>query len=102
MPMRLELGALTVEVERQEDAADFLRGLFRHLNNKEVADLLGVTDKTVRRWRRAGRLPTRGGGQLTLLDLLHHLGPGAQPSDATPRHPRLTARLQDTTAAAAD
>jgi excisionase family DNA binding protein len=82
MPMRLELGALTVEVERQEDAADFLRGLFRQLTNKEVAEVLGVTDKTVRRWRRAGRLPGREGGQLTLLDLLHYLGPGARkPAD---------------------
>jgi excisionase family DNA binding protein len=75
MPMRLELGALTVKVERPEEAAEFLRGLCRQLNNKEVAELLGVTDKTVRRWRRAGRLPGGARGQLTMLHLLQHLGP---------------------------
>lgn len=84
MPMRLELGTLTVEVERQEDATDFLRGLFRHLNNKEVAHLLGVTDKTVRRWQRAGRLPGGNGGQLTLLDLLQHTSsPEQAPREAS-------------------
>lgn len=57
--MRLQLGTLTVQVERQEEATEFLRGLFRHLNNKEVAELLGVTDKTVRRWQQTGRLPRR-------------------------------------------
>lgn len=73
--MRLELGALTVEVERQEDAAAFVRGLLRHLNNVEVAGLLGVSTKTVRRWKRAGRLPDPAGGQINLLELLHHLQP---------------------------
>lgn len=73
MPMRLELGALTVETERPEDAAALLRGLLLHLNNMELANLLGVSDKTVRRWRRTGRLPRHERGQITLLDLLRHL-----------------------------
>ena len=82
MPMRLELGALTLVVERQEDAAAFLRGLLRHLNNLELAELLGVTDKTVRRWKREGRLPRREGGQVMLLELLQHVQARAQPSSA--------------------
>lgn len=79
MPMRLELGLVKLEVERQEDAAAFLRGLLRYLNNLELAAVLGVTDKTVRRWKREGRLPTREGGQIMLLDLLYHLAPPAGP-----------------------
>ncbi len=75
MPMRLEVGAFTVEVEHQEDAAAFVCGLLRRLNNRDVGELLGVTDKTVRRWRREGRLPSEEGAQLTLLYLLHYLAP---------------------------
>ena len=75
MPMRLELGAFTVEVERQEDAAAFVCGLLRRLNNRDVGHLMGVTDKTVRRWRREGRLPSEEGAQLTLLNLLYYLAP---------------------------
>ena len=75
MSVRMTIGSVTVEVD-QPDAADaFLRGLLRHLNNQEVAHLLGVTDKTVRRWQRAGRLPNRPGGQTLLLDLYAHMGP---------------------------
>ena len=74
MPMRMTVGAVTVEVEHPDAADAFLRSLFRHLTNQEVADLLGVTDKTVRRWQRSGRLPHRPGGQTLLLDLVTHLG----------------------------
>ena len=87
--MRLELGALTVEVERQEDAAAFVRGLLRHLNNVEVAGLLGVSTKTVRRWKRTGRLPDPAGGQMHLLALLQHL----QPQRGAPDGRGLPARL---------
>ena len=85
MPMRLELGAFTVEVERQEDAANFVCGLLRRLNNRDVGHLMGVTDKTVRRWRREGRLPSEEGAQLTLLNLLYYLAP------PLPRPPGATA-----------
>lgn len=111
MPMRLELGTLTVQVEHQEEATAFLRGLFRHLTNKEVAELLGVTDKTVRRWQQTGRLPSRSGGQLTLLDLLGHLfsaapadpprlaqaarAPRACPGSPSPRHRKAAARARN-------
>lgn len=83
MPMRLQVGAFAVECERHEDAEEFLRRLVRQLNNKEVAGLLGVTDKTVRRWRRAGRLPGEPGGQVSLLELLQYLGPQAPDAAAT-------------------
>lgn len=74
MPMRMTVGAVTVEVEHPDAAESFLRSLFRHLTNQEVAELLGVTDKTVRRWQRSGRLPYRPGGQTLLLDLVTYLG----------------------------
>ncbi len=71
--MRLELGGISVILEAEEDPAAFLAGLLRHLNNTEVAQVLGVTDKTVRHWKRQGILPQRANGQVTLLDLLCHM-----------------------------
>jgi Homeodomain-like domain len=88
MPLRVELGALTVEVERQEDAAALLRSLCRRLNAREVAELLGVTDKTVRRWRELGRLPGDAHGHFTLMHLLDHLVPPARLLSRTARRGR--------------
>ena len=87
MPLRLTVGSVSVEVEHQEAADAYLRSLLRLLNNLEVADLLGVTDKTVRRWKRSGRLPSRSGGQVMLLDLLAHLHtvPGSATAGLPPR-----------------
>jgi hypothetical protein len=85
MPMRLELGAFTVEVERQEDAAAFLCGLLRRLNDKQVGEVLGVTDKTVRRWKREGRLPNEKNGRLSLLHLLQKAPPTLLPGRSAAR-----------------
>jgi hypothetical protein len=80
--MRLEVGALTLEVEHPAEAAPLLELLFRYFNNKELGELLGVTDKTVRRWKREGRLPAGEGGPVTLLQLLQYLD--LQPRLPTP------------------
>jgi len=40
-----------------------------------------MSDKTIRRWRREGRLPTGPDGQITMLDLLYRAG---QRAGATP------------------
>jgi len=74
--MRLELGTVNVVLDADEDPAVFLKRLYRHLTNMEVGEILGVSNKTVQRWKREGRLPSRGTGQIMLLDLLHFLDPG--------------------------
>jgi hypothetical protein len=74
--MRLELGTVNVVLDADEDPAVFLKRLYRHLTNLEVGEILGVSNKTVQRWKREGRLPSRGTGQIMLLDLLHFLDPG--------------------------
>ena len=68
--MRLELGALKIELEEGDDVEAFFRGLFRHFNNMELSEILGVSPKTVTRWKRDGRLPGGSGKGLTMLELL--------------------------------
>lgn len=73
--MRIELGAVRLVLDNGEDMDEVLRGLLRHLTNKEIAALLGVSERTVRRWKVQGRLPARGSDQITLLELLRFLAP---------------------------
>lgn len=68
--MRIDLGPVRVEFGKGEDPVTFLRGLLRPLNNLELADMLGVSPKTVQRWKADGRLPRGEGNQVRLLDLL--------------------------------
>jgi len=66
--MRIELGPLKVELEKDEDPAVFFRGMFRRIGNEELSGILGVTPRTVQRWRRDGLLPR--GGRPMLMDVL--------------------------------
>ena len=68
--MRLELGALKIELDEGDDVEAFFRGLFRHFNNMELSEMLGVSPKTVTRWKRDGRLPGGSGTGLTMLEQL--------------------------------
>lgn len=68
--MRLELGALRIELEEGDDVEAFFRSLFRHFNNTELSEILGVSPKTVTRWKRDGRLPGGPGKGLTMFELL--------------------------------
>jgi len=70
-PIALELGALRLHVGGADEALRFAGGLLRHLNAGEVSDLLGVSEKAVRRWRKDGALPPLDGRhQTSLLELL--------------------------------
>jgi hypothetical protein len=97
--MRMELGAVSVEVDGQAELDAFLRRILRALTNKEVGAFLGVTERTVRRWKLEGRLPGPRKGQVTVLELLQFLqaqgsAPGEARAQPRPRHlPRPVGRL---------
>lgn len=72
--MRLELGALSLVLEKGDDVDAVFRSLFRHLNNMELADMFGVSAKTVARWQQEERLPRGRGKGLMMLELFKSLG----------------------------
>ena len=83
----IEFGAVRVYLGDADEALAMLQALVRHITNKEAAALLGVSERTVRRWKREGRLPSRHGDQIMLVELLEHLAaqqdtPNTAPSDA--------------------
>lgn len=69
----IELGNLRIHLKEDEDTVSLLQSLMRHVSNQEVADMLGISERTVRRWKREGRLPSRGSARLKLVDVLEHL-----------------------------
>ena len=69
----VHLGALRLDLEESDAAFEVLTALLRHLNNKEVGGLLGISERTVRRWKLSGRLPNKDNEQVSLLELLLHL-----------------------------
>lgn len=71
----IEVGAVKIHLEENEEAVDMLQSLLRPLNNKEVASMIGISERSVVRWKRQGRLPSRGSGQVLMVDLLRHLVP---------------------------
>ena len=75
--MRMELGSFKIVLDPEDDREAVFRWIFRNLSNKELGEILGVTEKTVRRWKVNGRLPCRENGRIMLLDLVHHLAPKA-------------------------
>jgi hypothetical protein len=68
----IELGGVRIHLGVDEDAVSLLRSLMRHVSNQEIADMLGISERTVRRWKRQGRLPRRGHARLKLADLIEH------------------------------
>ena len=69
----IELGNLRIHLKEEEDTVSLLQSLMRHVSNQEIADMLGISERTVRRWKREGRLPSRGNARLKLADVLEHL-----------------------------
>lgn len=69
----MNLGPIQMEFGQEEEALTVLRGLLRHVNNKEVAHLLGISERTVRRWKLSGQLPNKEHEQVSLLELVSHL-----------------------------
>lgn len=75
----IEVGAVKFHLEEDEEAVKLLESLLRPLNNKEVAAMIGISERTVMRWKRLGRLPSRDTGQIFVLDLIRHLAPEERP-----------------------
>ena len=71
----IEVGAVKIHLEENEEPASLLKALLRPLSNKEVAAMIGISERTVMRWKRAGRLPSREGGQVFMVDLVRHVAP---------------------------
>lgn len=71
----IEVGAVKIHLEEDEETVALLEKLLRPLSNKQVAAMIGVSERTVMRWKRAGRLPSRDGGQVFMVDLLRHVAP---------------------------
>ena len=69
----IELGSVRIHLDANEDALELLRSLMRHVSNQEIADMLGISERTVRRWKHEGRLPRQGHARLKLADLIEHL-----------------------------
>jgi len=67
--MRIRIGNVHIELERGEDPAQAFKGLMRKMGNKELGDLLGVSERTVRRWKDSGELPGAG-RQVSMMELL--------------------------------
>ena len=69
----IEVGAVKIHLREDEEAIALLEKLLRPLSNKEVAAMIGVSERTVMRWKRAGRLPSRESGQVFMVDLIRHV-----------------------------
>ena len=72
----IEVGKLRIHLTEDEDAVTLLQSLMRHVSNQKIATILGISERTVRRWKRKGRLPQRGHARLKLADLIEHLAGG--------------------------
>ena len=55
----IEVGAVKIHLQEGEEAVSMLEALLRPLSNKEVAAMIGISERTVMRWKQAGRLPAR-------------------------------------------
>lgn len=74
----IEIGQVKIHLENDEDPAELLKTMFRPLSNKEMAGMIGISERSVLRWKSEGRLPTKPKGQVNLIDLLRYLGGESQ------------------------
>lgn len=85
--MRLTLGEVIVEVDETQDVREVLALLMRTLTDQEAGRILDVSERTIGRWRKDGRLPGRnraGSSRLTMLDLLNLHGLTDKPKGPWP------------------
>ena len=66
----IELGFLQIHLPEGAEATGMVEILLRPLVNKQIAAMLGISERTVIRWKRAGMLPCRGKSQVFMMDLL--------------------------------
>ena len=71
----IEVGAVKIHLDENEEVVSLLQALLRPLNNKEIATVVGISERTVLRWKKEGRLPSRQKGQVLMVDLLRHIAP---------------------------
>ena len=71
----IEVGAVKIHLDENEEVVSLLQALLRPLNNKEIATVVGISERTVLRWKKEGRLPSRLKGQVLMVDLLRHIAP---------------------------
>ena len=78
----IEIGEVKIHLDKNEDAVGMLQALLRPLSNKEVAVMIGISERTVVRWKQTGLLPARESGQLLFVDLVRHMAPRTPPPSA--------------------
>ena len=71
----IEVGEVKIHLDENDEAVGMLQALLRPLSNKEVAGMIGISERTVVRWKQNGTLPARETGQLLLVDLVRHMAP---------------------------
>jgi 6-phosphogluconate dehydrogenase (decarboxylating) len=60
----VEVGAVRVYVDTIAEVHAVLEPLLQFSSQKKLAQLLGISTRTLHRWRHSGRLPPAGGGML--------------------------------------
>ena len=85
----IEVGKLRIHLQEDDDAVSLLQSLMRHVSNQEIATMLAVSERTVRRWMRAGHLPQRQHARLKLSDLIEYLSREPEPTPRSKRRLRL-------------
>ena len=73
----IEVGSIKIHLEEIEETITVLQSLLRPLNNKEVATMIGISERTVVRWKKLGQIPSRSNGQVFMVDMLRHLMPNS-------------------------
>jgi cobalamin biosynthesis protein CobD/CbiB len=75
----VELGTVRIYAETAADMRAVLGPLLQMASQKNLAQLLGVSTRTLQRWQRDGRVPTTGGHLLAQVvgDLVTRSGSGS-------------------------
>ena len=84
----IEVGKLRIHLQEDDDAVSLLQSLMRHVSNQEIATMLAVSERTVRRWMREGHLPQRQHARLKLSDLIEYLSREPEPAPRSKRRRR--------------
>lgn len=70
---KIEVGIIHIHLPAHESAVAVVEGLLRPMVNKEIAAMMGISERTVMRWKKSGQLPSRGRRQVFLIELLHNI-----------------------------
>ena len=75
----VELGAVRIYAETAADVHAVLEPLLQMASQKNLAQLLGISTRTLQRWQRDGRVPAAGGHLLARVvgDLATRTGSGS-------------------------